>query len=265
MHDFLWYIHMGGILELAKDTSFTRRSCQGSKCLCWSFHFRWPHRMWESFLLGEWHLLDRVMSRKSAVLNPSLKCPVQMNLRVEVGMMYSCFLKKDARRGLKPLLWFFPMHRTTSLVNRISEKIGWMFEPRVLEKSEEFGSSSSLDLKIAPVNGIWKAYLFKHGLPFVKGAKFIILGGNHVKVSWFVGVLFWLFWICSNSKVKVKLGGCEPAWIKTKKVMCQISHEPKTTGFSQFSSKQKCTNINQILNQIASFGPRSFHGNNAEY
>lgn len=53
----------------------------------------------------------------------------------------------------------------------------------VLEKSEEFGSSSSLDLKITSVNDIWKAYLFEYDLPFVKGAKFIILGGNHVKVS----------------------------------------------------------------------------------
>lgn len=49
------------------------------------------------------------------------------------------------------------------------------------------------DIKIAPVNGIWKAYHFEYNLPLVNGAKFIDLGGNHVKVSWFIRALFCLF------------------------------------------------------------------------
>lgn len=93
----------------------------------------------------------------------------------------------------------------------ISEKVSWTFGPCVLEKSEEFGSSSSLDLKITSVNAIWKAYFFEYDLPFAEGAKFTILGGNHVKASSSIRGLFGNFWICSNSKVKVKLGGCEPA------------------------------------------------------
>lgn len=103
MPDFLWYIHLGGFLVLAKDTSFTRRSCQASKCLCWSFHFTWPHRMWENLLLGEWHLLARAVSRKSAVLNPRLKCPMQNNGRGRGDVFVF-----SQERKLKPLGWYFP-------------------------------------------------------------------------------------------------------------------------------------------------------------
>lgn len=44
-----------------------------------------------------------------------------------------------------------------------------MLGPRILQKSEEFGSSSPLDLKIVSVSGIWKAYLFEYSLLLVKG------------------------------------------------------------------------------------------------
>lgn len=102
MPDFLWYIHLGGFLVLAKDTSFTRRSCQASKCLCWSFHFRWPHRMWENLLLGEWHLLARAVSWKAAVLNAQLKCPMQINGRGRDDVPVF-----SQERKLKPLGWYF--------------------------------------------------------------------------------------------------------------------------------------------------------------
>lgn len=49
------------------------------------------------------------------------------------------------------------------------------------------------ELKIAAVNSFWKAYSFEYSLSLVKGAKFIILGGNHEKVSWFIRALFCLF------------------------------------------------------------------------
>lgn len=49
------------------------------------------------------------------------------------------------------------------------------------------------DIKIAPVNSFWKAYSIECTLSLEKGAKFIILGGNHEKVSWFIRALFCLF------------------------------------------------------------------------